>query len=81
MVDHTKQHANISLCFYRAEKNQKVRIILHLPKNAYFDTMHPYQSKRFFVAIIVLQPVHDIQQMLITVYFVVNDISGRKIAE
>ena len=30
MVDHTKQHANISLCFHRAEKNQKVRIILHL---------------------------------------------------
>jgi len=54
MVDHTKQHANISLCFYRAEKNQKVRIILHLPKNAYFDTMHPYQSKRFLVAVIVL---------------------------
>ena len=52
-----------------------------MPKNAYFDTMHPYQSKRFLVKVIVLQPVHDIQQMLITVYFVVNDISGRKIAE
>ena len=27
---------------------------MHLPKNAYFDTMHLYQSKRFFVAVIVL---------------------------
>ena len=25
-----------------------------VPKNAYFDTMHLYQSKRFFVAVIVL---------------------------
>ena len=25
-----------------------------MPKNAYFDTMHPYQSKRFFVKVIVL---------------------------
>lgn len=52
MVDHTKQHANISLCFHRAEKNQKVRIILHLPKDSHFDTNQARKSRnsaRFFV--------------------------------
>ena len=43
MVDHTKQHANISLCFHRAEKNQKVRIILHL-----VEAMRDYLFLRIF---------------------------------
>ena len=40
-----------------------------------------YADKSLWQLYDILQPVHNIQQMLITVYFVVNDISGRKIAE